>query len=37
LVSDRMDDLDLGLGSEKFSPEAWVIELLRLRIERGEK
>jgi hypothetical protein len=37
LVSDRMDDLGLGLGCDKFSPEAWVVELLRLRIERGEK
>jgi FtsZ-interacting cell division protein ZipA len=35
-LSDQMDALGLGLGSDKFSPEAWVVELLRLRIERGE-
>jgi len=34
-VSEKMDALGLGLGSDKFSPEAWVMELLRLRIENG--
>ncbi len=36
-VSDKMDSMGLGLGSDKFSPEAWVMELLRLRIEDGGK
>jgi len=30
-VSEKMDALGLGLGSGKFSPEAWTMELLRLR------
>jgi hypothetical protein len=30
-VSEKMDALGLGLGSSKFSPEAWTMELLRLR------
>jgi len=34
-VSEKMDALGLGLGSDKFSPEAWVMEWLRLRIENG--
>jgi hypothetical protein len=30
-VSDQMDALGLGLGSDKFSCEAWTMEMLRLR------
>ena len=30
-VSEKMEALGLGLGSSKFSPEAWTMELLRLR------
>jgi hypothetical protein len=30
-VSERMDAIDQGLGSDRFSPEAWVITLLELR------
>lgn len=35
-VSEKMDALGLGLGSAKFSPEAWVMELLRLRLRMEE-
>ncbi len=31
LVSEQMDAVDQGLGSDRFSPEAWVIALLELR------
>jgi hypothetical protein len=30
-VSERMDSIDQGLGSDEFSPEAWVIALLESR------